>query len=285
MMRFKVAPSAKFSYSIARGDVHSRLQKGQDLNNIIYSKLKEQFISSQKPYILLPELKSIIASIFPEQKIFSLVKINKKDLKQMEASADYIFDSFDNIIGHIVEVPAKRNKFAMMDVPTLMHEMTHVFDKMFNPKIMKRTAVLSSRYEYNPKFDIEIDKYNRLTDKMYGKDYEKFSTEAEKVNVLETRKQDLLNFLRGKSAEEKLDIIQNLRYHLQLELNAYTVENGYIDRMTPKGENFSNLKCDTDKFLFKEKIKMLKEVGFEIIKRERAKIHKSVNKVKNQICS
>lgn len=279
MISYNVMNSAKFSYSIAKGSVETRLAKAQELNNQIYSKIKDNLISTQKNYIMLSDLKEIILSVFPEKKKFALDKISKKDEKNMAASADYLFDQYENITGHIVEIPARKNRFAMIEIPTLMHELTHVFDKMFNPKIMKRSANLSYRFDSQTKNSFSFDKYNRLYDKFYGSDYEQFSNEAEKVNILNLRKQELLKLLRGRSAEEKIDVIQNIRYHLGLELNAYTVENGYIDRMTPKGADLSELKTDVDKYLFKEKIQMLKELAFDIIRKEREKLARKCNNI------
>lgn len=278
MIRYKVFPSAVFSHSIIKGSPAERMQKLYTLNNRLYSGIKENLVNTGRNSIDIETLRNIIYSVFPEKKHFSIVKIPKNLTQEMEASADYLFDSHDNIVGHIVEIPLKKKCFAMTDIPTLMHEMTHVFEKMFNPKIMKRSAALSYRLENGIGHQVNFNKYNNLYDRLYPIDYEVFTTQAEKTEILKSHREEILKFVRGKSLEEKLDILQNLRYQLGMELNAYQLENEFIDKMTPKGEDLSSLKVQVDKYLFKEKIDILKELTFNIIKKERNKIRINVMK-------
>jgi hypothetical protein len=117
---------------------------------------------------------------------------------------------------------------------------------------------------------------------LYGLKEEQFSTESERLEILRAREKEIKEFLRNKDVRTKLDILQNIRYQLSMELNAYTIENGYIDKMTPKGTDLSCLKIDTDKYLFKEKIDIIKRIAFEVIKKERKKIEKnSANLTRN----
>ena len=275
MIRKPIHPEAKFSYSVAQGSVAQRIQKCRDFNAQIYSKIREYHKVTMRNTILFDDLMDMIFSILPEKKTILIKPLNKNNSKSYAGCSDYLFGTGNSILGHIVELPSRKKSLDLVEVPTFIHEITHVFDKMLNPKIMLRTLQLERGLnKLTPVSDREIIRYNKLYDKMYGGDYEKFSNEQDKVEILRHRTQEIKKFLKGKPVSVKLGIIQNIRYQLGLELNAYTIENEYIDRMTPAGLDLSEIKTQTDRYLFKEKIEILLNMAFEIIRKERGKLRK-----------
>ncbi|MBR6099150.1 hypothetical protein IKP85_05325 [bacterium] len=273
-----VAQSVKFSYNIAKGSVEKRLAQTRQLDEQLYKLIVNSQKQNPTGNVLLADLRNFVADILPEDKSLLIRPTNKKDLKFMEAGADYLYDSKGNITGHILELPLKRKKLQLGNVPTMLHEMTHIFDKMLNPKTIARTIKLSRELEGFKGHFGHVDQYNNLYDKLYGLKEEQFTTAEEKFAILKTREKEIRKVLEHKKTETKLNILQNLRYQLGLELNAYTIENEYIDRMTPKGEDLSMVKTDVDKYLFRETIEIIEQIMREVIAKERAKIRRSINK-------
>ena len=102
---------------------------------------------------------------------------------------------------------------------------------------------------------------------IYTRDYKK-----SKKEILQTRENELLKFLKGYSVKDKIDYIQEMRNTLIEERTAYTEEEKYAWILTkkhkihlPKFNEIGNLKG----YFFDEKIKILKKIGFEIIDKER----------------
>ena len=270
-----VEHTAKFSYKVSRGSIQNRLDKSKELTVKVFEEIKNLNKGTPIVSISLADIRNIITSVMPEHKPIIIRPLRKSEYKTMEAAADYIYDSGDNIVGHLLELPLKRKKLEISDVPTMLHELTHIFDKMLNPKIIARTTNLSKDIEYGTFSSGHVDSYNKLYDKLYPIKEEKFKNLAEKNAILQKTEQEIREYLRHKKINTKLNILQNLRYQLGLELNAYTIENEFIDRMTPKGEDLSFLKTDVDKYLFREKIDILKRIAFEVIAKERGKIRKT----------
>lgn len=273
-----VEPTAKFSYRVCGGNIQKRLDKSRELTERVFEEIKNLKKGEPLVYVGLADIRNIINKVLPENKPIIIRALKKSDYKSMEAGADYIYDSSDNIVGHLLELPLKKSRLKICDIPTMLHEITHIFDKMLNPKIIARTTNLSRALERGRFGGVQTENYNRLYDKLYPIKEEVFSSAAEKDLLLQKRENEIRAYLRYKDVRTKLNVLQNMRYQLGLELNAYSVENDFIDRMTPKGENLSFLKTDVDKYLFREKIGILKRVALEIIAKERAKTRKAISK-------
>ena len=271
-----VEPTAKFSYKIAGGSIKNRLGKSRELTEHVFEEIKNLKKGKPLVYVELADIRNIITKVMPENKPIIIRALKKSDYKSMEAGADYIYDGSDNIVGHLLELPLKKNRLKIPDIPTMLHEITHIFDKMLNPKIIARTTNLSGTLESGRFVGVQTENYNRLYDKLYPIKEESFSNAVEKDMLLQKREQEIREYLRNKKVRTKLNVLQNMRYQLGLELNAYSVENEFIDRMTPKGENLSFLKTDVDKYLFREKIDILKRITFEVIAKERKKMRKTI---------
>lgn len=273
----KINPKVKFSYLAARGSAAERIQKSQHLTDKIYTKLKEHGTAPAPRFLPVQTLNDILFSVMPESnKCIQIKPICKEDARDCEALADFLYDRNKNIIGHSVQIPLSRKGIIVGDIPTFFHEITHVFDRMFNPKyIVREMNVNRALFKYNKSLKKESDKYVKLYIEIYGYDYEHFTNEIEKQNVLKTHKKKVLKFLKGKSVSDKINIIQDLRNLLKLEIHAHDVENDIIERMAPKGIDLSEYQVDTPRYLFKEKIKMLEDIAFDLIQKERTKLRKA----------
>lgn len=155
-----------------------------------------------------------------------------------------------------------------------MHELTHVINTLLNPKTTARVNGMYLRRTYTENLSNIIDKklynYENIEETIpfiSNKRYKKTKKE-----ILQTRENELLKFLKGYSVKDKIDYIQEMRNTLIEERTAYTEEEKYAWILTkkhkihlPKFNEIGNLKG----YFFDEKIKILKKIGFEIIDKER----------------
>lgn len=84
-------------------------------------------------------------------------------------------------------------------------------------------------------------------------------------------------------ADVKMDYIQDARYCLLSEKYAYSTQRKYAKIAQKKNYLFykEDLNDENKNFMFDEKIKLLNELGFEIIKKERLKHTRKLNSGKN----
>jgi len=75
------------------------------------------------------------------------------------------------------------------------------------------------------------------------------------------------------TAEEKINYIQDARYCLETEDGAYSAQYRFAKKMKKRRKDVSNddLFKWNGEFMFKEKIELLKRLGFEVILNERKK--------------
>lgn len=278
MIKSIINPNALFSFRVAHGSVAKRTELTEQLVEKIYNGIKDYNKESKLEYITKDKFESIIHSKLPENKNIIVRKMNKKDGEMYEAFSGYDFDEYDNVNGHIIELSFKHKHFPLHDTFIFVHEMMHVLDKMLNPKIITRMVNLNNRLYNFPKIGSLTDKYNNVYNSLYGDTYEKFSTEAEKNEILAKHKEKIKRLIAKQPIKEKIDILQNMRYQLWLELHAFTIENKYIEIMgKTKNVDTSELKTKVELYMFEEKIKMIKEIAFKLIKKERIKHKNSLN--------
>jgi hypothetical protein len=100
-----------------------------------------------------------------------------------------------------------------------------------------------------------------------------FDTVEEKKEILQDRRKSVEKFLEGRPLEDKIDYIQDLRNDMLTEYKAYSNEKRIANKMYDFGYEIypSDLKNKADLYMFKDKAEMLKQLGIEIIQKERHK--------------
>ena len=127
---------------------------------------------------------------------------------------------------------------------------------------------------------------NRLK---HGFDFEKLDENIKKY-ILNRLRHKIEHFFRGMPADVKMDYIQDAKYCLLSEKYAYSTQRKYAKIAKKKHFPFNadELENENKNFMFDEKIKLLKDMGFEIIKKERSeharrlKEHKKLTNVKTK---
>lgn len=115
-------------------------------------------------------------------------------------------------------------------------------------------------------------KYDRLYDEViYNREFPE--GRKDKKYILKRMSHKIKNFLRGFGIEDKVDYLQDIRYALISEKYAYSTQRKYAKIMNKKHFliNKKDLENENKIFMFDEKIKLLKNLTFEIIQKERLK--------------
>lgn len=270
-MKNIVNSTVKFSYNISKGSIKNRQKLISKYNKQIFSRLEQNLKDN---YISVADAQKAIDEVLPEKKVIQIRPISSKNKKEEVGYSDYLYGKNWNIEGQTIDIPIKNNKISIKNLSIFMHELTHVIDTLLNPKTTARVNGMYLRHTYTENLSNIIDKklynYENIEETIpfiSNKRYKKTKKE-----ILQTRENELLKFLKGYSVKDKIDYIQEMRNTLIEERTAYAEEKKYAWILTkkhkihlPKFNEIDNLKG----YFFDEKIKILKKIGFEIIDKER----------------
>lgn len=256
-----ISPNTKFSYNIIKGSTKSR-QK-------LVSKLNEEFFDSFIKYaetkrIQNFDIREIFSKILPENKSIEIKKINSN--KEFIAASDYSYsDKNKDIIGLTLELPFLNSILKAKDIPTLMHECTHVLSTLTNPK---HTALAQKLY----RDDKYTNSYDNWFDNILYTD-EKITKNYTVSDMLNSVRENTLRFLEGKTNQDKIDFLQDARYELQQELDAHKEQLKYANKLKEMGYKINKEDLiDEDKFFFfTEKIELLNEILLNVLNKTRKK--------------
>lgn len=258
----RVCPDVKFSYNLVKGSVENRRKFVSDLNEKFFDSI-QPMLEDKKPF--LADLKKTYFLILPEKKKIQIIPLDKKGSETLDGASDYIYGANDFITGMTLEIPVKRSKVSEDCLVTLMHENTHVLDTLANPKHTALTQKLYREGMYDFKRDNWFDNVLYRTE-----------TDKNKDDVLKDVAEETEKFLKGKAVVEKIAHLQDARYQLEQEMNAYSEQLKYAKKLQEKGRSVSeyDLEDNNKLYLFPEKIRLLKEMIFDLISKERSKLAK-----------
>ena len=265
-MKFsKVSSGVKFSYNITKGSASKRQENTRRISNDIFKAVSNM---SDNEGIKVKDIISAMDNIMPESKPIKISTTKGNDL--FTGANDYI-EKNGQFVGQTLEIPLIRGRLPLGVIPVYMHELTHVLDILYNPKYTARTNAMERKHLYDTK-------YNKCFDKSLYR-AETYSSLQEKKDLIERRRSEVKHWIAGKTPREKIDCIQETKNMLEMELHAFNAEKVYADLMRTMGinvpkEEFNN---EAEEYLLEEKIQMLKELGKEIIKKERARHSKTLS--------
>ncbi len=259
-----ISPHLMLPFSFVKGSFQQRQQKAQKCVEHLYNDFLPKF---NRGKVQFSEVQKSVDKVL-ENKV--KVHVIKNYAPDEYGGQDVSISEFSGKLSAItleLETP-KHNALRFIDVPTVVHEFQHVADQLFHPKFLARYQYMSSEGLYTPK-------YSRLYDNfLYS--YDAPSGRKEKAKILKHIEYKLKRFLRGLPAEDKINYIQDARYFLMSEDNAYRTQYKYAKKMEKRHINLleEDLEKQNKQFMFKEKIDLLTKMGFEIIQKERKKMAK-----------
>lgn len=253
-----VRPEVKFSQSIVKGSPKDRHKMVEEISDKIFTALSGK---AKNDKIMIDDIYSAMEKFFPEKKNIKIISLKKSRSKH--SSLDYI-EKNGEYIGQEIAVPINKRKLPLKFLPIYMHELTHALDILCNPKVTGRTRIMERKKLYDKGYDTCFEKtlYN----------WEEYTNNKEKEQILEQRKNELKNWLSKKTLEEKVNYIQDLRNYIISEINAYSAERKYALAMTKKGQTVAQESIEpTDHYLFKEKLDLLNKIAISLIDKAKTK--------------
>ena len=242
-MNNKLVRSVRLPYPQTRGSVATRQNKARQMVHQLFENIHDKFENGK---MSIENIQKHVTAVIPKQ--LNVVVKEGYDPRFNGAFSDIIFASnIKKIIGTTIEFFSPDHKFSQASLPTLIHEFQHVTDQIFHPKYLSRVQHMQNSNYATEKYDI-----------LYTPEFPQ--SKIKKTQILKIVKRKLHKFLRRKPVEEKLDYIQDARYTLEMERQAYLTESKYAKKMIDAG-----IKINTDDaideydniFMFTEKIQLL----------------------------
>lgn len=256
----RLLPKVSLPYNIIKGSVQDRQRKAIHIVDKFYRDLMPKFKRNQ---ITVKELQKSIDDIF-QKRVNIIVKENIDN--NFFGGSDIEYSPISNCItGTTIEIPIIKKKIHITNMVTILHEFQHAVDQLFHPKYLNRNQFMYQNELYN-------NKYNNLYDNFIYR-HENIENKKTKAKVIKKLEHKIRKYLRGYSAEDKINYLQDTRYNLMMENQAYYTQRKYAKAMNKKhipilSEDLAN---ENENHMFAEKIKLLNKLLAEIIKKERTK--------------
>lgn len=265
-------PKLTLPLKLCRGSAADRQRQASRLVNKLFNNMQGGFNKYGEMHV--SKVQEYVDEVLPGA--FNIQVRGGFEDKDFTASNDIFYSSFsDKAKLMTIELGSKKNKIKRTNLIDIMHEFRHVADVLFNPKYLARN-------EYMVKSGLYTDRFDRLYDNVLY-NIEDIETKAGRKAAIKKVEHKVRKFLRGMSAEDKVNCLQDLRYSLETENSAYTTQQKVAKRLKKKRIQVSEddlFRWDKD-FMFVEKIDLLKRLAFEIIQKERQKFARKLLKKQN----
>lgn len=251
----KLNHNITFSLKTIKGSYEMRQSKIEQLCHKLYNELEPQFKNDR---IQLKQINQTINRILPEKTIIRVQKYDKEDLLIYPNDLAYSYQSYSpysNVAtAHNIKLRDEGKGIKKEDLPIIIHEFRHIADLLYHPKFLLRDQ--KSNYLY--------DKYNKDTFIIFDRFVNQYKFDR-------ICKSNLKRLLRGKTAEEKADYLQNLRYYIMSEDNALRTDYHFAKIMKKHNQNINNeIGCNEANISgYKEAQKYVENLLYRIIKYER----------------
>ena len=259
-MKIRLAPSVRLPYSKIQGSLEQRQQAAIEVVDKLCRELYPKFDKNKE--LSLSEIQKSIDDIF-EKKVKIIVK--QTSTPEFDGSSDVVCSPINgSYTATTLELNSVKGKIKFEDLITIIHEFQHIVDQLFIPKYLIRGQKMTLMGMMTPK-------YQNLYDKLYN--YEYPTSKAEKHKIIKLLEHKIKKFLRGMNITEKMDYIQDARYSLIMEEQAYRTQRKYAKKFHKKHLpiNAYELEDEISLHMLKEKIQLLTRIGFELLETERGK--------------
>ncbi len=250
-------------YKTVQGSFELRQQKAEQFTHKFVNNISGKIFDNG---MSLSQLGRAVKAFVPKNiKVF----IKKNNDVDSIAQLNRTFTKNNWIVNQSLEmVPNKNKKIDVSHLPTIAHEIRHLADSLYHPKILSREQKLAKANLDTDKFYNFYDNEIYVTEIEGGKNLNKL--------IMKDIKHKTEKVLRGYSTRDKINMLQYMRYSLISEYNAYKDEYKLAKKLYKKNQPVFEdvLEDQTKGYMFNEKIKLLKSMIQELITKERG-IHKS----------
>lgn len=261
---FKVLKTAKFPVNQYRGQgsPNERYHYAQKLTADFYDLAKDEFGTYD---VKLSKIKKLYLKLLSPHK-----RIEVSGLENNTNATGRVMigaNKKGNVEGYFIQIKpnAITKGLSLQEFGTLMHETDHLFSYFTNPKYTQRVIKMTINGYRNKKYHQFFDKELQSAKKQNRKDL---------ISVL-TKKLD--KYFKNKTNDEKINTLQDFRYRLINERNAYNTGNFYqnaIEEYHPKVLSQKTEPINIKNFYFDEKIEIISKMLKNTIQEERAKLSK-----------
>lgn len=263
MIKNSLLKQVSLPYKEVRGSFAARQNKAAQFThgvmNNFYGQLDEKGISISK---LGRELKKVL----PENLDFFVQK--NKDTESY-AQLCNTYNKNNTVVKLSLEIsPNERGKINVLHIPTIAHEIRHLADSLYHPKILAREQAITRK-------GLDTDKFMQFyEDNIYVKEME--GGRKVQRDIIKSIRRDTEKALKGRRAEDKIDMLQYIRNNLISENNAFKESTRTAKKLHKKNRSVyeDELSNQTKEYMFDEKIKLFHDMIAEIIKEERGR-HKA----------
>lgn len=271
----KLSPTVKLPFKEVKGSVNYRQSKACNMVDKLYREILPQF--NKKEEISFAQAKKALKNVLKGQIDIPIRKNGYSDI--LDGGSDILYSEFTGQISKTtIDIGTIKNKIKRVELTTLLHEFQHVADQIFHPKYLTRNQKMANIGLYTKKYDRLYD------DLIYNREFPE--GKKDKKIILNHLRNKITKFLRGLNYEDKIDYLQDIRYSLISEKHAYKTQLKYAKKLNKKHLkiNKEDLENENKNFMFDEKIKLMKDLAFEIIQKNRQKhalLLKKENKLRN----
>lgn len=251
MIRLRIDKAATFlPISLSKGTLGQRLQKAKELNLQFYDNLQDEFVKREiKP----SAFKRVLQETSGAKIGLDILEADTAKGSQSTMNARIMSNAKIKGFAFYLPINFFTGKIPKNAQFSFLPETQKFFNLILNPKFLTREVALNNKNPYQLK-----------------EAHEFYSKNMEGLNVL--KKEDLHKFLQNKKNEEKINLLQYLRYSL---FNEKTVKQAAhdIDKHIEKAEHlkFANKNYDLAPCSYDEKLAMLNETLTKTLKEARIK--------------
>ena len=247
----KVLQTAKFPLKICKGSYEERIALAKDLNKKFFNEISQKFKTNE---ITFDVFTKTLKENTPEK---IQIEVNEYGTKKGGCTSFKLNKSQNGIEGLLMffETNSYNKGIRLLNTDITLHETFHYFSHLANPK---HTARVCKMYEKG------------LLDKTENFYKEHLYTRKElNINKL---KENLDQFLKDFTLQDQIEFLQNSRYRMIEEYNAFDEGYKYLDKIQ---DEHSNLICEKiygrekEEYNFPEKIKIVTDKLKEVIDKNR----------------
>lgn len=270
----KLSPSVKIPYEIVKGSFKQRQLQANNLTGKLFENINSS-IKDDYSIITYEQLQKHINDALSDKNFKVIVQnITDEYIGTCDGLCEVLYNANRDIRALSLCLSGIGNTIRSMYLPVFMHEFQHLADDIFHPKYLSRLQSLNKKGLNNKKYDDFYDKY------FYCPEF--IECKSDKKYALKVIKNKTKKFLRGLNISDKMDFIQDMRYSLISEIEAYKQERAVAKALQSKGIMIKSLTFEdyAKEGLFEEKINLLKNLAMEYITKERSKHACHLNKSK-----
>lgn len=259
----KLLPAIQPPLNLIKGTVKARKQNSEQLTSALYRQLSKKF-KDEYSVVSYPELEKEMKDILPVDNFkISVTRISHGNEETYDGLCTGLTDANNNINSVSIEVDGISDTIRAYHMPVFLHEFQHAADELYNPKYLSRSQKLLKK-------GLDNEAYNNFYEEYYYcEEYAK--SHKKKHYVLKLVKRKTEEFLKNFDISDKLDYLQDMRYSLMSEINAYKAQRKTAKLLKSRGikinsYNFENYPAIG---MFEEKIRLINKLIRKYINQER----------------